>query len=101
MYALIPFFIKYIGVDIRPFCIELQEKNVWDRKKMRDALYGYPLEGYPSYDSTHSSSIRDYENYYIARPFCLMIRKRLIDHGLKPVEKIEIIDTGEWIIFDK
>jgi hypothetical protein len=97
-YALIPFFVKYIGVDLRPLCLKIGKKNKWDITKIEHSFASFPEK----FTSIHSSSITDYPNYQVSRPYCLNIRKRLLlGEEVQAVEKLRISDKGEWLYFEE
>jgi hypothetical protein len=94
-YAFIPFFIKYVGVDLRPLYLTMGKENCWDKKKIEQNLTAFPKD----FISIHSSSIDDYYNYQVSRPYCLEIRKKLIHNGIKSINKLKITDKNEWLHF--
>lgn len=85
-YSLVPFFVKYLGLDIRGVY-----KDAVEKKKFSIEEYNYMLSMFPSkFSAISSESLLENIGYTDLKPILFEIRKRLSQQNVTIIESIEI-----------
>ena len=98
-YSLVPFFIKYLGVDIR--CIY---KNAVEIQELPQEEYDYMLSMFPlKFKTINSESLLENIGFQELKPVLFKIRKRLIQQEITNIESLEVHgrDIHKIIKFDE
>lgn len=94
-YALVPFFVKYAGIDIRTLYLEMASSNNWDSIIVKKNIEIFPEE----ITTIHSSTIEDQPDYFLMKEYCKPMRERFLKKGLKDINKLKILNKDEWVFF--
>jgi hypothetical protein len=98
-YSLVPFFVKYLGLDIRCVYKDAVEKNKFSIEE-----YNFMLAMFPSQFSViNSESLLENIGFTDLKPTLLEIRKRLSHQNITMIESIEVQghDVQKVINFDE